>query len=232
MLHPQCALLLCSKFRKQAPLSSPPHSSVTECRTASSSKAPRSSIPYPLITSGDHKGSVLHCAYLSGWRQTWLNASRNHLSVGKERFCHWNFTPVFNVFFFPHWESKQLTSTTNAQPKPTDLLFPCFCLSCSHSYHQFSNPVARNSIMSMRYQVFTRNYVKLIHWFRHDWLEDHILPKVKLFSRVSLFVTSWTVAHQAPPSMGFSRKKYWSGSPFPSLGDLPYPGIEPGSPAL
>ena len=37
----------------------------------------------------------------------------------------------------------------------------------------------------------------------------------------------WTVAHQAPPSMGFSRQEYWSGLPFPSLGDLPNPGIEP-----
>ena len=42
----------------------------------------------------------------------------------------------------------------------------------------------------------------------------------------------WTVAHQAPPSMGFSRQEYWSGLPFPSPGDLPHPGIEPRSPAL
>ena len=41
-----------------------------------------------------------------------------------------------------------------------------------------------------------------------------------------------TVAHQAPPSMGFSRQEYWSWLPFPSPGDLPNPGIEPGSPAL
>ena len=56
--------------------------------------------------------------------------------------------------------------------------------------------------------------------------------KVKLLSRVRLFVTIWTVAYQAPPSMGFSRQEYWSGVPFPSPGDLPDPGIEPGSPAL
>ena len=42
----------------------------------------------------------------------------------------------------------------------------------------------------------------------------------------------WTVAHQAPPSMGFSRQEYWSGLPFPSPGDLPDPGIELRSPAL
>ena len=42
----------------------------------------------------------------------------------------------------------------------------------------------------------------------------------------------WTVAHQAPPSMGFSRQEYWSGLPFPSPGDLSDPGIEPRSPTL
>ena len=45
-------------------------------------------------------------------------------------------------------------------------------------------------------------------------------------------VTSWTVAHQAPLPMGFSRQEYWSGLPFPSPRDLLDPGIEPGSPAL
>ena len=54
---------------------------------------------------------------------------------------------------------------------------------------------------------------------------------MKSLSHVWLFVTSWTVAYQAPWSMGFSRQEYWSGLPFPSP-DLPNPGIEPGSPAL
>ena len=49
---------------------------------------------------------------------------------------------------------------------------------------------------------------------------------------VQLFVTPCAEACQAPLSMGFSRQEYWSGSPFPSPGDLPYPGIEPRSPAL
>ena len=56
--------------------------------------------------------------------------------------------------------------------------------------------------------------------------------KVKSLTRVRLFATPWTVAYQAPSSMGFSRQEYWSGLPFPSPGDLPNPGIEPGSPAL
>ena len=58
-----------------------------------------------------------------------------------------------------------------------------------------------------------------------------VWKKVKSRSRVWLFVTPWTVAYQAPPSMRFSRQEYWSGLPFPSPGNLPDPGIEPGSPA-
>ena len=54
---------------------------------------------------------------------------------------------------------------------------------------------------------------------------------VQLLSRVRLFATLWTVARQAPLSMGFSRQEYWSGLLFPSPGDLANPGIEPASPA-
>ena len=57
------------------------------------------------------------------------------------------------------------------------------------------------------------------------WLLSH-------FSSVRFFVTLWTVAHQAPLSMGFSRQEYWSGLPFPPPGDLRNPGIEPRSPEL
>ena len=49
------------------------------------------------------------------------------------------------------------------------------------------------------------------------------------FSCVQLFVTLWTVAHQAPLSMGFSRQEYWSGLPCPPPGDLPDPGMESAS---
>ena len=52
------------------------------------------------------------------------------------------------------------------------------------------------------------------------------------FSCVSLFVTPWAEACQAPPSMGFSWQEYWSGLPFRSPGDLPNPGIEPASLSL
>ena len=59
----------------------------------------------------------------------------------------------------------------------------------------------------------------------HAWVLSH-------FSHSRLFVTLWTVVCQAPLSMGFSRREYWSGLPCPPPGDLPHPGIEPSSPAL
>ena len=58
-----------------------------------------------------------------------------------------------------------------------------------------------------------------------------LLSVCLLLSCVQLFATSWTVASQAPLSMGFPRQEYWSGLPFPPPGNLHNPGIEPLSPA-
>ena len=58
--------------------------------------------------------------------------------------------------------------------------------------------------------------------------EDHLRSLLLLI--FNSFVTPWTIACQVPLSMGCSRQEYWSGLPFPSPGDLPDPGIEPGSP--
>ena len=69
----------------------------------------------------------------------------------------------------------------------------------------------------------------------HLELPDCYLPCIlnaQSFSCVQLFATPWTVAHQAPLSMGFSRQEYWSGLPFPPPEDLPDLGIKPVSPAL
>ena len=62
-------------------------------------------------------------------------------------------------------------------------------------------------------------------WLFRKW-------KWSLLSRVWLSATPWTVAYQVSQSVEFSRQEYWSGLPFPSPGDLPNPGIEPGSPVL
>ena len=58
---------------------------------------------------------------------------------------------------------------------------------------------------------------------------EFISQSVQSVSRVQLFVTPWTVAHQAPLSTGFPRQEYWSGLPLPSPGDLPDPRTEPTS---
>ena len=70
-----------------------------------------------------------------------------------------------------------------------------------------------------KYKIINRKDYSLTHmWLSH-------------FSRVRLFATPWTVAYQASPSMGFSRQEYWSGLPFPTLGDFPDPGTKLASPA-
>ena len=84
------------------------------------------------------------------------------------------------------------------------------------------------------------NFISFLHleWsglygLMTDWTDLSLLKwKWKLLSLVKLFATWWTVAYQAPLSMEFSRQEYWGGLPFPSPGNLPGPGIEPGSPAL
>ena len=59
-----------------------------------------------------------------------------------------------------------------------------------------------------------------------DMTEQPNWMTLSCFSHVRLFVTPWTIAHQAPLSKRFSRQEYWSGLPFPPPGDLPHPGIE------
>ena len=85
------------------------------------------------------------------------------------------------------------------------------------------------------FRIYFHNFIfqlsNLCFWFKYSAI-DSFWSKVKSLSRIQLFVTPWTVAYQVPPSMVFSRQEYWSGLPFPSPGDLPNPGIEPGSPTF
>ena len=80
-----------------------------------------------------------------------------------------------------------------------------------------------------------------ISYYHRDWVEEHseedsvgpkvkvkVKVKVKLLSRVRLFANPWTVAYQAPPSMGFSRQEYWSGLPLPSQRIILTQGLNPG----
>ena len=102
-------------------------------------------------------------------------------------------------------------------------------LACCDSWGRKESDTAErlNWTEHVLYKFKFKILIKLDHW-----LLNKCWKKVKLFSRVQLFVTPWTVGNQASPSMGFSRQEYWSGLPFPSPGHLPDPGIEPVSPTL
>ena len=78
-------------------------------------------------------------------------------------------------------------------------------------------------LYQLSYQGSPINCIGVLSW---------ILKKCWFLSHVWLFVSPWTIARQAPLSMGFSRQEYWSGLLFPSPGDLPDPGFKPGPPAL
>ena len=100
-------------------------------------------------------------------------------------------------------------------------------LHCRQMLYQLSHKGGPGKIKGKRKRGLQR-----VRWL--DAITDSMDMKVKVksLSRVRLFATPWTyVAYQASLSMGFSRQEYWSGLPFPSPGDPPNPGIEPGSPA-
>ena len=79
--------------------------------------------------------------------------------------------------------------------------------------------------------------VKRLSTMQETWVqslgwEDPLEREMAIHSRTIAWKIPWTIAYQAPLSMGFSRQQYWSGLPFPSPGDLPNPGLKPMSPAL
>ena len=75
--------------------------------------------------------------------------------------------------------------------------------------------------------TYTKHHVVHLKMHTSNYINVCVLSH---FSHVQLFVSLWTAAHQAPLSVGFFRQEYWSRLPFPPLGDLPDPGIEPASP--
>ena len=86
------------------------------------------------------------------------------------------------------------------------------------------------SFLSNLHTIFHRIWILLFLLDASFWGRERKKVKVKLLSCVPFLGTPWTVAYQAPLSMGFSRQEYWSGLPFPSPRDLPDPGTEPASP--
>ena len=96
-----------------------------------------------------------------------------------------------------------------------------------HSYRRCSQKLRSWDMLSQTLPVYLGTLESV---FRYLAWGNKLLMSVsmKSLSRVWLFATPWTVARQAPLSMGFSNQEYWSGLPFPSPGDLPNPGIEAG----
>ena len=75
-------------------------------------------------------------------------------------------------------------------------------------------------------------FLTFLYMFACGLIFSFPIYMLSLFSHVPLCATPWTVVHQAPLSMEFSRQEYWSGQLFPSPGDLPDPEIKPQSPAV
>ena len=145
---------------------------------------------------------------------------------------------------FIHFANSSPSTSGNHQPVLCicDFCFLClfcFCLFvCLFSYIPCIGDITRClSFSAWLISLLTMPPVSIhvvtnskISCFFHVWIISTM--KVKSLSRVQLFVTPWTVAYHAFPSMGFSRQEYWSGLSFPSPEDLPNPEIEPRLPTL
>ena len=151
--------------------------------------------------------------YTSEWPQskkkqktlTMLNVSKNMKQVDPSYIAG---KPVQ-----PLWRTQQFPMNSNI-PLPYDLIIILLDIYQRELHKQSQQCLLQRSQMRKELKAHTQKV------------------KVKLVSRGQPFVTPWTIAYQAPHFMGFSRQEYWNGLPFPSPGELPNPGIEPGSPAL
>ena len=133
----------------------------------------------------------------------------------------WHFVPTLTEPWFPFSSPKPWCKLKDV-PSPAPGAVTSFCILLSTDKQKLVKPAPPFQKLC----VHTLQKL-LLHWYTLFALK----VKVMSLSRVPLFATPWTVAHQVPLSMGFSRQEYWSGLPFPSPGDLPDPGIEPRSPA-
>ena len=117
----------------------------------------------------------------------------------------------------------------NPSYRPTQLCPADFWQSCK------SNPMGKNVLFN-KWCCSSWTSIGRINKAPNkiSYLLQKLTQSVHAYSLscVQLFMTPWTVAHQVPLSMGFSRQEYWSGLPCPLPGDLPNPGIKPRSPTL
>ena len=118
---------------------------------------------------------------------------------------------------------ENITKLINPHPKPISIHFPLktsFPVATLEIRDGLGKIIWSNNILTVKGQDITlsrRQDVQLCWWLCKNSRRSTV------YSPSPLFVTPWTVAHQAPPSTGFSRQEYWSGLPFPSPGDLPDP---------
>ena len=84
--------------------------------------------------------------------------------------------------------------------------------------------MSQNNLLKITLLSLPTLFLKILCTYMYVCIYGCVLS---CFSCVRLFLTLWTIAHQAPLSMGFSRQEYWSGLPCPPSGDLPDPGNEP-----
>ena len=122
-----------------------------------------------------------------------------------------------------NWATELNWTSIRAGLKLT-LFMPCVCFLCPSVVSDSYDPMDCSPPGSSVHGIFQARIL--------EWVAISSSRNVKSLSRVRLFGTPWTVAYQAPLSIEFSRQQYQSGLPFPSLGDLPDPGIKPTSPAL
>ena len=135
---------------------------------------------------------------------------------------------LWNSYYLARYDIKCGHSFTKPHNNPEVEMITAFHLEGSRNLERLSPEKTFTSSCSTLKQFMRERYRQL----GYESSLGKVKVKVKWISCVRLFVTPWTIAHQIPPSMGFSRQEYWGGLPFPSPGDLPNPGIEPRSAAL
>ena len=169
----------------------------------------------------------------SPWNSEGQNIGMGSLSLLQGIFPTWGSNPSL-----PHcgWILYQLSHKGN----PRILEWVAYPFSCGSSPPRNRTKVSGiaggfYTNWAMREASFVSKCCIIFLCVSPSWF-THLRPLVETvcssLSRVQLFATPWIIIHQAPLSLGFSRQEYWSGLPFPSPGDLPDLGIEPGSPAL
>ena len=118
----------------------------------------------------------------------------------------------------------------------SDLAISNFTLPTRSSQNSwwFNNRLSETGTKWLHLTAESRIWLILIRKFKKENLVlfNNNWSEVKVIQLCPTLATAWTLAHQTPLSMGFSRQEYWSGLPFPSPGDLPSPGIEPKFPSL